>query len=287
MLPKGGDFFMKKVLGTVGMLALTALLIGLLPRLEGWREDEQKHFSITRVWVVEKEPAVSAWLRRRAAAFEKERGERVYLRLAAEEESDAVLRGGDGPAPDLMILPRAGEPVALRGFALILRDEGASVPTPLPTSALFYRPTPAPQAMPSPHPTPDGREMSAVLAPRELAGAVPGAVVSLHPAEDFAAGKAKAALLTAGQAAGVKFGFRAFPVPEGAGFLPVGGQALSEAGEDFLSFLLSDASQQALSAHGLYAPGRRLYGGEDPLRALIESGRTWDHSTTESEDASR
>ena len=263
---------MKRAMTTLLAVLFTAALALALPRLTASREESAETLRIIRVWVVEKDAASAAWLRKRASAFEKAGLGRVYLRSASEQEAqDAQAGGQDTVPPDLMILPGRGTAAALRGYALFVRDDQAAVSTPAPTSALFYRPSPSPGPTASPAPFIGWGEVGTVLLPQELAKAAPNAIVSANPLQDFSDGKAKAALLTAGQAAGLSFGYRAYALPEGAGMLTVGGAALTDAGENFLSFLLSDASQAALAEHGLYSPRLTLYGADDPLRFLIEA----------------
>lgn len=244
-------------------LALTVAVALSIPRAFNEREGERQPLRLIRVWSLEKDTAVNAWLRERAAAYERQSDCRVYLRGAAEAE-----REGGAVQPDVMILPGEGSTVALRGWALIVRDDTAAVATPAPTSALFIRPSAVPGPSPPPAPAPDWAHMTAVLTPAQWLDAVPGAILSADPASDLARGRARAAVLTAGQASALPFGFRAYPLP--GGFLSVGGQAMTEAGEAFLRFLRMEDAQQALKNHGLYSPVLPLYGPEDPIRSLIE-----------------
>lgn len=262
----------KKVLTGVALL-LTVGLALLLPRLGSKPEAEQSGLKIIRLWTVESDPAVSAWLRGRAAAYEKETGLRVYLRSATPAEALAAQEGAASIVPpDLILRQGAGDPVARMGYALIVRDETVAVVTPAPTSALFYRPTPPPGPSPTPAPTKNPASLSAVLSPEGLALSLPGVIPSRDPAGDLAAGKAAAAVLTAGQAGLLPFGYQAYALAAGEGALPVGARAFSEDGRAFQEYLKTPQSQQALAAHGLYGvlPGLRLYGAEEPLRTLIE-----------------
>ena len=263
---------MKKMLRTGFALLLTAALLLTVKSL--WKQEQPSAPgpAITRIWLLEREPAVAAWVRSFSAGYEKETGSRVYLRAAMAEEATAA-RTGDGIQPDLLLYPGTGFPVALRGYALILRDDTAAVATPAPTSALFFPPPSTPGPSPTPAPTPDPASFTAVLAPEELMDAVPGTVRSHDPAGDLSRGKAKAALLTAGQAAQLTFGFRAFAVPEGAGLVSVCAQAFTPEGQRFLDALLRENSQRALRQAGLYSPFLPLYGPEDPLRRLIDDSR--------------
>ena len=155
--------------------------------------------------------------------------------------------------------------------ALIVRDETAAAVTPQATGALFFRPSPTPGPSPAPAAWPDS--LGAVLAPEELLNALPGTVKSASPAEEFAAGRADAALLTPGQAARLPFGYRFYALPGGGGFVPIGANAYSEAGNAFVQYLLREDSQRALEAHGLFSPFLRLYGPDDPLRYRLDRER--------------
>ena len=264
---------MKKSLRTRLALLATAVLV-ILGRnaLRTKSGTPPETMRMVRVWITEQEPAVSAWLRSLAGVYEKETGERVYLRLATEEEAASARRGEVGVLlPDVLIAPGNAEPVALRGYALIVRDDTVSVATPAPTSALFYRPSPSPGPSPTPGPTPDPASFSAVLALPELMDALPGTILSADPAADLARGKANAALLTAGQAGKLPFGYQAYPLPDGAGMRSVGAEAYSTAGDRFRAYLQRSDVQQTLAQRGLYSPFCRLYSPEDPLRYLIEN----------------
>ncbi len=254
---------MKKLLAILLFLALSCGLLFLLPQALRAPEAPEASFTILRVWNADGEPAVQSWLRGQAKAYEKAAGQRVYLRAAPEN-------GRESPLPDALILPDGDHLLALRGYALILRDENPAV-TPPPTGARFLRPSlpPAPAATPAPFPK---KRMARCAVPGALMNALPGTVMSAQPAADFAQGKADAALLTPGQTAGLDTGYRAYAVPDGKGFLPVRGRAYSEAGEAFLLWLQDDSAQRALAQAGLFSPRLRLYGPDDPVRYLIERG---------------
>lgn len=256
--------FLKKLLAILLFLALSCVLLFLLPQALRAPEAPEASFTILRVWNADGEPAVQSWLRGQAKAYEKAAGQRVYLRAAPEN-------GRESPLPDALILPDGDHLLALRGYALILRDENPAV-TPAPTGALFFRPSVPPEPEATPAPFPEESEWRAVLCPEALMNALPGTVMSAQPAADFAQGKADAALLTPGQTAGLDTGYRAYAVPDGKGFLPVRGRAYSEAGEAFLLWLQNDAAQRALAQAGLFSPRLRLYGPDDPVRYLIERG---------------
>ena len=257
----------KSVYGTVIALLLTAGLIYFA--VNGGRGDPSSdtvRFQLIRVWSREEEPAVGTWLKKMAAAYEKQTGVRVYLRKASPEETQ---RDSGASRPDLLVLPDGEQIIALRGYALILKDETVRVKTPQPTGVLFFRPSPTPGPSPTPAPWPQGDELGAVLASEALLGRLPGTVLSTDPAAQLSQGKANAALLTAQ----LGFGFRAYALPEGKGFLRVGASAYSDGGEAFLRFLLSSACQLALRDAGLFSPVTGLYSPEDPIRYLIDNSR--------------
>lgn len=259
---------LKRICITCLALGITLLLLSAAPRMLGQKEPSAAPLPMTRVWIAEQDGRVSAWLKQRARAYEKETGARVYLRLAVPGEAASP----HAIPPDLLI-GGSGTPVALRGYALILRADDVPAETPLPTSLLFVPPSPAPGPSPTPAPAPDVAALKAVLSPPALADSLPGTVASADPLADFCQGKARCALLTAAQVRQLPFGYQAYPIPEGKGFLPVGAQARTEDGERFLAFLAHEASQQALREFGLYACSLRLYGPDDPLRQLIDGSR--------------
>ena len=256
--------FLKKLFVILPFLALSCGLFFLLPQVLRAPETPEASFTILRVWNADDEPAVQSWLRGQAKAYEKATGQRVYLRAASDGE-------GQGLLPDALIQPDGDHLLALRGYALIVRDENLAV-TPAPTGALFFRPSVPPEPAGTPAPFPKASELRAVLCIEALMNALSGTVMSAQPAADFAQGKADAALLTPGQAAKLNTGYRAYAVPDGKGFLPVRGRAYTEAGEAFLLWLQSDTAQRALAQAGLFSPRLRLYGPDDPVRFLIERG---------------
>lgn len=267
---------MRKALRTLLAVCAAGVLIGCFPRLLTPRERKSAPQRKTvRVWVTEEEPAVARWLKKEAAAYEKETGRRIYLRAATEQEALSVRQRAEGTViPDLIVETGSGEAVALRGYALFLRDDTAALPTPAPTGMLFSRPAPSPGPTPEPGPDVDVQSLSGVLAPACLMEALPGTVLSAQALSDLVSGKAAAALLTAGEGQTLGSGYRAWALPEKKGFLTVGGNALSSLGGDFIAFLRREAPQRALSAFGLYSPLLRLYDPtDDPLRAMIE--RSW------------
>lgn len=265
---------MGKRMLTAAALLLTAALIWLIPLGKEREKGAEKRTGTMLVWVTEKESAVTFWLKKQAAAFEKAAGKRVYLRKAEKQEAqDALAHRPSAVIPDLLIGPEGEEKAALRGYALFLRDDAAAALTPAPTSPLFSRPTPSPGPS-KPRPTlPPWEEMGAVLVPAEGEWAVPGAIKSADPPGDFSRGKARAALLTGGQAARLTVGYRAYPLPEGKGLLPVLARAFSQDGQAFLAFLREKEAQRALMDFGLYALKERLYPPQDPVRFLIDESR--------------
>lgn len=260
---------MKKMMGTVAALLLTAALIWVFPRI-GQRESEPGDGQrLIRVWCTEGDTA--RWLRGLSANYEKRMGKRLYLRLASPREIRAAGKA-DVPLPDALISSDGERLIAYRGYGLIVRREGAVQPTPAPTSALFFRPTPAPRERPEVTPDIAWEEVGAVLAPEEMQGAVPGAVESANPVRDWQEGGARAALVTAEQAAGLQ-GYALYPVPEGRGLVPIRARGFTQAGEEFLSFLQEEDAQHGLKKAGLYALSLRLYGPEDPFRFVVDLNR--------------
>ena len=266
---------MRKCFVTLAALLITAgLIYAAMTFRNTVPSPSAPSLRLIRIWIREEEPGLNGWLKKMAAEYEKQNGARVFLRRASKEEAQAVLNGEtNDPAPDILVLPNAGQAIALRGFALILRDDSMRPETPKPTGALFFRPSPTPGPTLSPAPWPDADALGAVLAPAEMADRMPGTVICPDPAAQLAKGKARAALLTAGQAARLPFGFRFFSLPDGRGFLPIGADALSESGNAFLSFLLSPGCQQRLREVGLYSPTALLYSSDDPIRYWIDTSR--------------
>ena len=268
---------MKKKLPLWGLRIFSVLCLALLFLPGKWKQESQsdaRAFSITRVWVQGVNGDIWKWLKGRASTFEKETGQRVYLRQASPEEMESLSALDENAlSPDLALFPGGKNIVALTGYALILRDDSQPVMTSAPTRLLFYPPTPDPSALPSPAPLPAVPKYVSFLCPPEIFSPLPGAAESANILSDFINGKAQAALLTASQAEQLPFGYQAYPVPEGKGFLPLGGAAITEDGEKLLSFLLSEPSQKALANSGLYSPSYSLYPGGDALRSLIESGK--------------
>ena len=266
---------MKKTIVTILALLATAALFYAFPFRAPREAEGQKGVSITRVWIAEEEAALSPWLRKMAAAYEKETGKRVYLRSAAKAEAQAALQNATGVVPpDVLMGQGLKERIAWQGYALFVRDEAAEKSTPAPTSALFIRPSPPPQASPSPAPTPGREEIASILVPEGWPASLENAVAAKDVMGAFEKGQATAAVLTAGQAEKLPFAVRAFALPDG--LRPLTARAFTGPGEAFLAFLKEEAAQRALAAAGLYSvrPGLVLYdAAAQPVRAMIEGAR--------------
>ena len=258
---------MQKKLGTLLAVLLTGLLMYAAAMQFPFQNAKPPaaRLSLVRVWMESLDGDTAAWLRKRAKTYEKETGMRVYLRSVASVQDE------NGSAPDLLISEEAEQPVAWQGYALFIRDETAVTVTPVPTSALFLRPSPTPGPSPTPAPTLGPAKLEKVLCPAPLIGVLPGTVLSVHPAEDMKNGKGQAAILTAKQAAALPFGVQASPLQNGSGKRTIGGQAYSPAGEALLEYLQQKPSQTALAEHGLYSPFFQLYAVNQPVYAMIES----------------
>lgn len=264
----------KRIAVTCAALLLTAALVWVFPGKKARPREAEEARPVLLVWVTEKESAVAGWLKKQAAAYEKKTGKRTLVRRAESGEAADALAGAPGAViPDLLAGPEGEEAVALRGYALFLRDDQAVPVTPAPTSPLFSRPTVQPLSATEPPALPPWETVGAVLTPPDLADAVPGAVASADPPADFQTGRARAALLTAGQAARLTVGAQAYPVPLGRGLVPVRARAFSPSGREFAAFLKETAAQRALAAHGLYALHEALYPPDDPVRSLIDASR--------------
>ncbi len=259
---------MKKLLVILFFLVLSFGLLQFLPAALRSPEEQEHPFTILLVWSAEEEPAVQSWLRGQAKSYERATGQRVYLRAVSAQDVRSI--SVQGLLPDALILRSGDRLLALRGYALIVREENAAV-TPAPTGALFYRPSLPPEPAGTPTPCPEEMKLRAVLCPEPLMNALPGTIMSVQPDADFNQGKADAALLTPGQAAELTVEYQAYAVPEGKGFLPVKATAYSEAGESFLAWLQDGVAQEALGRAGLFSPYLRLYGPDDPVRYLIEN----------------
>ena len=266
---------MKRWMITVCALLLTgALLLWGSDTGIKTQEETTPRFSLIRVWIDGGEPAVGAWLKKCAAAYEKETGLRVYLRKATADEISAAEQNSlETMPPDLLLRQGKGDiTVALRGYALIVRDSSVRMPSPAPTGALFFRPSPPPDPAASPE-WPEEKSLSAVLVPEELLECVPGSIFSADPAADLFQGKASAALLTAEQAARLSVGYRVYALPDGKGLLPVKAAPCSEQGSGFCRYLLTESSQRILRSVGLFSPLYRLYASDDPIRGQIDGSR--------------
>lgn len=266
----------KRKASTLTALALTGLLFLFSPFLPQNQAPAGSSEALIRIWILEDEPAVSRWLKKQAARYEKQSGRRVYLRSASREEMKSALEGReDAYPPDLMVMQGLEETLLFRGYALIIRDNEAQRIIPQPTSALFFRPTITPSPSATPAPVPALPSLSPILIPSCLSISIKGAETSVNPLAEFAAGKAPAAILTAGQAEQLPFGYRAHSLENGEGMLPVHGKAMSADGAALLAFLQDRPCQQALSEYGLYSFQKdlSLYDPANPIRHLIENSR--------------
>ena len=262
---------MRKRITTLAAILVTAGLAYSVFRFPfSAKETPPARLTLTRVWVSGQAEGVWSWLRKEAKKYEKETGTRVYLRAAPAE---TVTDSADAPLPDVWIASTGESVLAMEGYALFFRGEGAGIATPMPTSLLFYQPSPTPGPSAAPQPTADISRFSAILAPKGVPAAGPAIVRSARPAADFAEGKGDAAILTAKQAEALPFHASALPLPAGSGFVPVYGTAETAAGAAFLNALLSEKAQRSLTEAGLYSPSFQLYQGTDPLRAMIENSR--------------
>ncbi len=260
---------MQKIIPTILALLATAALFFML--FQPGKSEAPARETITRVWLVNPEKEGSAFFKKQAAAWEKATGKQIYLRSATAQEALSALSGDTHVIPpDLIIGLEAGEKIYAMGYALILLDTGAPIHSPAPTSLLFSPPTPSPGPTFTPAPTPDWAALSPVLCPERMKHALPGCIVSENPVNDLQNQKARAALLTAGQAALLQTGYQAHALPRGAGVYFRFGQALSAKGASFLAFLKTENAQRGLRDHGLYSPFLPLYGSDDPLRAKID-----------------
>ena len=260
---------MRKILVTLTALLATAALAHSLVHFPARTfSAPDTHLRLIRVWAAEQEPALWSWLRKEAARFEKETGARVYLRAAPMDSASSF----DGLVPpDLMISTHGGETVALQGFALFFRNEGAPNVAPRPTSFLFVQPSPTPTPALFPEPTNSARRFSAVLTSMPFLHTVSNAILSSNPLRDLIDGKGDAAILTVSQAEQLPFQAGMQPLPGRSGFRSICARASSSGGETFLRHLLGTSSQRALADVGLFSPLFRLYHGVNPWRETIEN----------------
>ncbi len=269
---------MKKGL-TAAALLLSCLLIALVPLLNPTEEKAEDGIPLVRVWVIDDTIGVTGWLKKRVAAFEKANRVRVYLRSATFDEATAL----DAVLPDVIVFPQSAlsansVPVCKMGYTLAVRDDTVLVATAAPTSALFTRPTPAPQTTAVPEEKPfDVAELSAVLLPLALAQSYPHPLVSDQVYADFVNGKAPAAVITAAQALKLPFGYRAYPVADGWTDLTYHATTPhdGELARMFVSYLLGEDAQRTLAAYGLFSvnPNWLIYQAEDVPHGVIERGQ--------------
>ena len=257
---------MRKSIVTLAALLATAGLVCLGVHFPAQQIDHESKMALVRVWVEEQDASVWKWLRKQARRFEKEKGIRVYLRaaIAASADPESALR------PDLVISNQGEHKLAAHGYALFVRDDTATFVSPRPTSFLFSGQTPSPGPSLTPEPTPDLNMISAVLVPDKLLGAIPNGLRSGRPLEEFQAGKAEAAVLTAAQARQLSFPVRPFPLQQGKSSLPVFAIPMTCMGEEFMQALLSASAQADLAEVGLFSYEFHIYRGTDPIRELIE-----------------
>lgn len=261
---------MQKAISTILALLLTAALFFML--LQPSEKEDGKKAAIARIWLVDTGRESSAFLKKAAAAWEKQGRGRIYLRSAARAEAEAALRGESGVLPpDLIIGLDTGEKICAMGYALILPDADVLPLSPAPTSLLFSPPTPTPGPTPTLAPAPDFSGLAPILCPAQLKNALPGCQADANPLNGLKAQTARAALLTAGQALSLQTGYHAYALPEGRGAIFCLGKPLSDQGNALLSFLQSEKIQGLLKENGLYSPFFPLYGIEDPLRARIDA----------------
>ena len=120
----------KSVYGTVIALLLTAGLIYFA--VNGGRgalSSDTVRLQLIRVWSREEEPAVGTWLKKMAAAYEKQTGVRVYLRKASLEETQ---RESGASRPDLLVLPEGEKIHVLPANRLVrLVFDGAAATEPI------------------------------------------------------------------------------------------------------------------------------------------------------------
>ena len=260
---------MKKSISTILALLITAALFSMLFQPDNPSASGKE--PIIRVWLVETEKDSAAFLRKCAAAYEKQMGKRIYLRSATREEAARALAKNETIVPpDLIIGLDAGEKILCQGYALIFRDDSAPIWTPSPTSLLFFPPTPTPGPSPTPAPTRALSSWAGVLCPRKIADRFPGSIASDQIAQDLSAGKGNAALLTARQAASLSIGWQGQILPEGAGVCFLCARSLSPRGQDFLSFLQRPESQEMLREYDLYSPFLLLYANENSLQGMMD-----------------
>ena len=260
---------MKKSIPTILALLITAALFCMLFAQES--PDHSAQQAIIRVWLINTEQNSAAFLRKCAAAYERQTGQRIYLRSATQAEGNgAIAQAAHIVPPDLIIGVNEGEKILCQGYALVFRDDSMPVFTPAPTSLLFSPPTPTPGPSPTPAPTRQLSSYADILCPRDIAAFFPGSIASDHPAQDLTAGKGGAALLTARQASALTIGWQGQVLPDNAGIKPLYAQSLSAQGSAFLAFLQNAQSQERLREYGFYSPFFPLYVHENSLQGSID-----------------
>lgn len=261
---------MKRAVRCALALLATGLVALAAPYALGPAEKTETAPGVVVVWVDEGERVLLPWLKKAAAAYEKETKNRVYLRMAAPGETSQAMASTVPVLPDVLAVSGAGRVVAYQGYALAVKDPSAAKTTPAPTPALFRRPTAIPLAN-TPVPLPFPNDLQGAAVPAEMLHIYPGEK-NTAPLEALKNGKAQAALLTAGQAAGLGNGYTVYG--RGDFFLPLECRALTEDGERFLLFLRSLVVQRLLRDVRLFTfDGSRLYGPEDAILYELENWR--------------
>lgn len=247
-------------------MAMTAGLLmsyPLLPR----QEAEKRMPEVVRIWMADGVGEALPWLKQAAAAYEKEHACKVYLRRASDEEYErAEIR------PDAAVGWEKGMAVAFRGYGLAVPDETAEKATPMPPSGLFQRPTqPPPVQTPPPLTFPENLTEMAV--PHGMQALLPGSKPVEDPFKELQEGKVQGALLLPAQMEKLEMGYRMHPREDF--FVPIRGQALTEAGEHFVAFLRGDAMQYLLRKQQLFSwnVSLNLYGAEQGDAYRIEQSR--------------
>lgn len=220
---------------------------------------------VLRIWMMEGQADVQAFLKQAAVLYESRTGNRVYLRAAVPEEGQQAV-----PPPDVRM--GEGVTIACRGYGLVVPDEGRKKETPLPDAGLFLRPTVQPPGeTPGPEPFPEN--LGCIAVPPEWQGRVQGEMPCDDPAAFLRSGAADGAILPLGEINRLEMGYRLYP--GGDFFAPLCARALSEEGERFLSFLRSAEVQGLLSRYALFSYDAHvlLYGPEQEAAYRMEQAR--------------
>ena len=271
-------------------LLLTAAALALYPILSHFYFEQQKALPpgisrretrLLRIWLLGDLQGAEGFLKKQAAAFEKQRPDcRIYLRSAQPSElqapqthlpdgvvfapgclanPEALLTplAGDWPIPDRLLLcgkwqaKQYALPLLLGGYALARQTQGEGF-----------------EAAPG---------VPLLLAAPEKASS--DAPTQSKVYENFAAGRVERAILTLRQVRSLnarEYPFTAQALAWGFTDLGLAGGVMGPKGLDalaFIQFLLSDESQQGLAAYGLFSvnPALTLYDESTPLMAQAES----------------